>query len=105
MKFKATEVVRGISNMEYNIDGEKVLSLAVHVDVPLDAKQGGKGYRTEPMRCDGPEVVTAIQHNPFPFTAELEVEQRAGKKQGSTQLVVMSIRPLPVDVKQQAKVA
>lgn len=94
MRFKAQETVRGISNMDYVIDGEKVLSLAVHVDVALDPKAGGKGYRTEPMRADSKEVVTAIQHNPFPFLAELDIEQRAGKKQGSVNLVIVGIRPI-----------
>jgi len=96
MRFKATEVLRGISNIEYNIDGEKVLSLAAHIDVPLDPEKGGKGCRTEPMRCADPSVVEAIAHNPFPFVAELELEQRAGKKQGQVALVVLSIRPLDV---------
>lgn len=101
MRFKAQETVRGISNMEYVIDGQKVLSLAAHVDVKLDAAKGGKGWRTEPMKVHDAEVVNAIAHNPFPFVAELDIEQRAGKKQGAVDLVIVAIRPL----EQQKKAA
>jgi len=94
MKFKVQEVVRGISNMEYLIDGKAVLSFAAHVDVELDPEKGGKGYRTEPKRCKSPDVVKAIEHNAFPMKAEIEYQQLAGKKQGQIDLVILEMRPI-----------
>ncbi|MDB5802719.1 MAG: hypothetical protein JWN73_41 [Betaproteobacteria bacterium] len=99
MKFTAKEVVRGATNMKYNIDGENIASLALHIDVKMDPTQGGFGYRTEAMAVDSEEVIKSIQHNPFPFQAELEVEQRATK--GKTKLVVIGVKPI-VAVKQTA---
>jgi hypothetical protein len=94
MKFTVKETVRGISNMEYDIDGKKVLSFAAHVDVELDPDKGGKGMRTEPKRCKEPEVVKSIAHNPFPMIAEIDYQQLAGKKQGQVDLVILAIRPI-----------
>jgi len=92
MRFKAQEVVRGISNMTYNIDGQTAVTKVAHVDTKLDGEQGGKGCRTEAMRVHSKEVLEAIEHNPFPFLAELDIEQMATK--GKTYLVIMAIKPL-----------
>jgi hypothetical protein len=99
MKFKAQEVVRGISMFDGQIDGETFKTGTVHVDVKLDQGKGGKGFRTEPMRCASLDVVKAIEHNNFPMLCELELEHQAGKK--TTQLVVVGVKPLP----QQQKAA
>ena len=92
MKFKAQEVVRGISMFDGQIDGETFKTGTVHVDVKLDPAKGGKGYRTEPMRCASLDVVKAVEHNNFPLKCELELEHQAGKK--TAQLVVIAIKPL-----------
>jgi len=93
MRFKAQEVVRGISNMSYAMDGGQTAVVKVaHVDVTLDGEHGGKGCRTDAMRVDNADILRAIEHNPFPFIAELEIEQRATK--GKTSLVIVSIKPI-----------
>jgi hypothetical protein len=95
MKFTAREVVRGISNMTYPNDkgGEPIVSRAVHVDVTLAKEHGGKGTRTDAMRVDNEDVIKTVEHNTFPFVADLEVEQRATK--GKTSLYVTGIKPVP----------
>lgn len=92
MKFKAQEVVRGISNMTYNIDGQEAVTKVAYIEVALDAAHGGKGTRTDAVQVADKEVLKAIEHNPFPMLAELEFEQRATKNK--TTLVIVSIRPL-----------
>lgn len=92
MRFKAQEVVRGISNKTYNIDGQTAIVKVAHVDVALDGEHGGKGFRTDAMQCDTPEVLDSIKHNTFPMLAELDVEQRATR--GKTSLVIVGIRPI-----------
>lgn len=94
MKFTAQEVVRGVSTFGGgNIEGRDfAASGTVFVDVQLDERKGGKGFRTEAVACDSIEVVKSVMHNTFPMKAELNVEHRATKK--GTQLVVLSIKPL-----------
>ena len=93
MRFKSEEVVRGVSAMSFVADnGEKVESGAVFVDVALDEGQGGKGFRTDMLRCASLELAKGIVHNAFPMKAELDIEHRASRK--ATQLVVVGIKPL-----------
>jgi len=54
MRFKAQEVVRGISNETYNIDGQSILVQVAHVDVALSTDIGGKGFRTTPCASNPP---------------------------------------------------
>lgn len=93
MRFKATEVVRGATRFEGKIDGTDMKSATIFVDVSLDQEGRGFGFRTEAMRCLDLAVVDKIKALPFPFKAELEVEQRATKN--STSLVVLDVKPLP----------
>lgn len=92
MRFKAQEVVRGISNETYNIDGQSIKVQVAHIDVALSEDIGGKGFRTNAMRVENDEVLTSIKHNTFPMLAELDVEEKATK--GKTYLSIQSIRPL-----------
>jgi hypothetical protein len=102
MIFKAQEVVRGISNMSWNIDGQVAQVKCAHVDVKLDSEQGGKGCRTDAMPVLNPGILDAIKHNNFPMLAELEIEQLATK--GKTRLVIVGITPLQVAKPNQAQV-
>ncbi len=100
MRFKAEEVIRGISLSEFtNPDtGEIVKSGAVFVDVALDPKFGGKGFRTKMLRCASLEVGKSVHHLAFPLKAELDLEEMATRK--TEQMMVVGIRPL-----QQVKAA
>lgn len=92
MRFKVQEVVRGISNETYNIDGQAIKVMVAHIDVALSEDVGGKGFRTNAMRVLGDEVLTSIKHNAFPMVAELDIEEKATK--GKTYLEIQHIKPL-----------
>lgn len=92
MRFKATEVVRGATRFEGKIDGNEMKSATIFVDVSLDQEGRGFGYRTEAMKCLDLGVVDKIKALPFPFKAELEIEQKATKN--STALVVIDVKPI-----------
>jgi hypothetical protein len=100
MKFKAQEVVRGISNMTYNIDGQSAVTKVAYIEVALDAAHGGKGTRTDAVQVADTEVLKQIEHNPFPMLAELEFEQRATKNK--TSLVIVSITPIKAPAQKAA---
>lgn len=100
MKFTVQEVVRGATRFAGDINGEKFESGTVFLDVSLDSDGKGWGYRTEPFRCASLEVVDKIKHLPFPFKAELSMEQRATK--GKTALVVVDVKPLAREVNKAA---
>jgi len=90
MRFKAQEVVRGATKFSGEIDGKYIKSARIFVDVSLDAEGKGFGYRTEGMKCATLELVESIMTKPFPFLAELDVEQKASRQ--TTELVVVGIR-------------
>jgi len=92
MKFTAKEVVRGYSNMAYNIDGETAQVKVIYLDVALNSEHGGKGNRTDAKQCETPEVIERIGHLNFPLVCELDFEERATK--GKVALVVVDIRPV-----------
>jgi len=92
MKFTAKEVIRGISNESYNIDGQTINVQVAHMDTALREDVGGKGFRTHPIKFASDEVVQSIKHNPFPMLAEVEMEQRATK--GKAELFLLSVKPI-----------
>lgn len=92
MKFTAKEVVRGFSNMAYNIDGQTAQVKVIYIDVQLNSEHGGKGTRTDATQVDNPEILDGIKHNNFPMICELDFEQRATK--GKVSLVCTGIRPV-----------
>lgn len=92
MRFTAKEIVRGVTRFHDTIDGKEIKSAFVFVDVSLDKEGRGWGHRTNEMKCKDLAVIDAIKQNPFPFEAELEIEQIAGRK--TAELVVVGIKPL-----------
>jgi len=100
MKFKTQEIVRGATRFSGDIDGNKFESGTVFLDVSLDSDGKGWGYRTEPFRCVDLGVVDRIKHLPFPFKAEIDIEQRATK--GKVHMVVIDVRPLDRQVSPKA---
>ena len=91
MKFTATEVVRGFSNMAYNIDGQTAQVKVIYIDVELNAEHGGKGTRTDAKQVSDPKVIEdALAGRAFPLVAELDFEERATK--GKVSLVCVAIR-------------
>lgn len=101
MKFTAKEVVRGFSNMTYNIDGESAQVKVIYIDVELNSEHGGKGTRTDAKQVSDPKIIEeAFTGKLFPCIAELDFEERATK--GKVSLVCVGIR---VVQEQQRKVA
>lgn len=93
MRFKVTEVVRGATRMEFKNDaGETIKAGSVFIDVSLDREGQGFGFRTDAKKCVDLGVIDRIKHTPFPFTAEIEFEERATGK--NTQLMVIDVKPL-----------
>lgn len=97
MRFTAKEVVRGASRFSGAIDGQDMKSGYIYVDVSLDQADKGNGstgfgFRTEAMKVEDLGVIDKIKATPFPFTAELTIEQKATRK--ATQLVVVDCKPL-----------
>jgi hypothetical protein len=92
MRFTVTEVVRGATRFDSKIDGDQVQSARVFMDVSLEKNGEGWGHRTEGYKCASLDVVDRIKHNPFPFKAEVTLEQKATGK--NTTLVVVEVKPL-----------
>lgn len=93
MKFSAKEVVRGATRIAFKNDGgENIEAGTVFVDVSLDKEGSGFGMRTTAMKCKDLAVIDRIKHLPFPFIAELAIEQIAGNK--TERLVVTDIKPV-----------
>jgi len=92
MRFKVQEVVRGFQNATYQIDGKEVQTKVIFIDAQLNADSGGKGFKTVDKKCVTADVIRAIEHNPFPMEAELEIEELATKNK--SELFVHSIRPI-----------
>jgi hypothetical protein len=86
------EMVRGATRFSGDIDGEKIESGYVFVDVSLDKEGQGYGFRSEGMKVEKLEVIDKIKHLPFPFKAELSIEFRATR--GKTQTIVIDVKPL-----------
>jgi len=99
MKFTAKEVVRGISNMQYNIDGQTAQVKCLHIDVELTQEHGGRGTRTDAKQVESAEVISEAfdsvpgQMGPvqFPVICELDFVEKATR--GKTSLVIVAIRP------------
>jgi hypothetical protein len=90
--YKMQGVVRGATQFAGNIDGEAIDANSIFVDTELNPEHGGYGSRTAPKRCLNKEVVDKIKHNPFPFVAEITLQEMATK--GKETLIVTEIRPL-----------
>jgi hypothetical protein len=100
MKFTTSEVVRGFSNMAYNIDGQSAQVKVIYIDVELNAEHGGKGTRTDAKQVADPKVIEdALAQRSFPCVCELDFEERATK--GKVTLVCTAIRAKVVDPMQR----
>lgn len=97
MKFKVQEVVRGATKFDGEIDGKVIKSGQIYMDVSLDKEGRGFGFRTREVKVADLELIDSIAKGPFPFMAEIEFEEIAGRK--TAELVVTAIRRLPAQQK------
>lgn len=92
MQYVARAVVRGATQFAGEIDGQRLDTAAIFVDVELNDKQGGMGSRTEAKRCESGKVLDALKGVKLPHECELLFVELATK--GKTSTVCMQIKPM-----------
>jgi len=97
MRFKVQEVVRGATKFDGEIDGKVIKSGQIYMDVSLDKDGRGYGFRTREVKVADLDLIDSISKGPFPFLAEIDFEEIAGRK--TSELVVVGIKRLPVQAK------
>jgi len=90
MKYFSEGLVLGVAQFEGVIDGEKIDSNSVFVQVDIDPKSG-KGFRSVARKAESADVVKSVLHNTFPFEATFELTEMASKSK--EQLVITKITP------------
>lgn len=101
MQLRGRATVLGASFFTGDIDGTMMNSGTLYTQVDLDPKHNGKGMRTEPKRVKDSETVKKVMHMPFPFEADLVLEEVATK--GKISQVVVEI--VPVQLQKPSKAA
>jgi hypothetical protein len=91
MEMTAKVTIRGAKAFKGNIDGKDLDSGKIYVDTELKGENSW-GVCTQELRCEGGDMVRSIKHNPFPFIAEIGLQEMSNGKE--TTKVVTSIKPL-----------
>lgn len=82
--------VTGFTQFKGDIEGESIEANTLFVLVSIGSM--GKGMRSAARKCQDAEVLKKISHLPFPFEAELVMQETATAKK--EQMVVVEVRPL-----------
>lgn len=95
MQMKVNAVVLGAKMFKDQIDGKQFDVTKLFVQQDLDASRGtAKGFAVTEYSWGTSDNFRAIQHNPFPFEAELSVEiVTTGKNQ---KINVLGCKPLAI---------
>lgn len=96
MEMKAQVTVRGAKFFRGNLEGKDIDSGKLYVDMQLKG-ENAFGTCTQELKCEGSKLVEAVKHNPFPFLAELTMEQMSNGKESTS--VVTAIKPLAAERK------
>ncbi|TXI01948.1 MAG: hypothetical protein E6Q76_16290 [Rhizobium sp.] len=91
MEMLARVTIRGAKLFRGNLDGKDIDSGKIFVDVELKGENSW-GICTQELKCEGSQLVESVSHNPFPFTAEIGMQEMSNGKV-STKVVTM-IKPL-----------
>jgi len=91
MEMLARVTIRGAKLFRGNIDGKDLDSGKIYVDVELKG-ENSFGVCTNELKCEGSKLIEQIKHNPFPFIAEIGMQEMSNGK--TTSKVVTSIKPL-----------
>ncbi|MES2831773.1 MAG: hypothetical protein V4695_07255 [Pseudomonadota bacterium] len=91
MEMLAKVTIRGAKLFRGNIDGKDLDSGKIFVDTELKGETSW-GVCTSELKCEGSALIDTIKHNPFPFIAEVAMQEMSNGK--VTTKVVTSIRPL-----------
>ena len=91
MEMTARVTVRGAKLFRGNLDGKDIDSGKLFVDVELKGETSW-GTCTQELKCEGSKLIDNIKHNPFPFLAEVSMQEMSNGKTSTK--VVTSIKPL-----------
>lgn len=99
MEMMARVTIRGAKLFRGNLDGKDIDSGKIYVDVELKG-ENSFGVCTNELKCEGSKLIDQIKHNPFPFIAEIGMQEMSNGK--TTTKVVTSIKPMQA-VKEEKK--
>lgn len=91
MEMLARVTIRGAKLFRGNIDGKDLDSGKIYTDVELKGEHAF-GVCTQELKCEGSKLIDQIKHNPFPFIAEIGMQELSNGK--TTTKVVTSIKPM-----------
>lgn len=91
MEMLARVTIRGAKLFRGNLDGKDIDSGKIYVDVELKG-ENSFGVCTNELKCEGSKLIDQIKHNPFPFIAEIGMQEMSNGK--TTTKVVTSIKPM-----------
>lgn len=95
MEMKAQATIRGAKKFKGAMDGGKEIdSGTVYIEVQLKESENAFGSCTEAVRCKDSSIVSAIQHLPFPFIAELTIVMESTGKGAGMQQKIVGIKPV-----------
>lgn len=92
MEMKAQVKISGAKKFKGDLDGKGIDSGKLFVEVALKKSDNAFGVCTEMMKCTSSDLVESIKHLPFPFLAELTIDNVSGSK--GMEQVVTGISPL-----------
>lgn len=91
MEMLAKVTIRGAKYFRGNVDGKDLDSGKIFVDVQLKGETSF-GVCTDEIKCTDSKLIESIKHNPFPFIAEIGLEEMSNGR--TTSKVCTSIKPL-----------
>ncbi len=99
MEMLARVTIRGAKYFRGNVDGKDLDSGKIFVDVTLKGETSF-GVCTDEIKCTDSKLIESIKHNPFPFIAEIGLEEMSNGR--TTSKVCTSIKPLQKEAKAAA---
>lgn len=91
MEMLAKVTIRGAKYFRGNVDGKDLDSGKIFVDVQLKGETSF-GVCTDEIKCTDSKIIESIKHNPFPFIAEITLDEMSNGR--TTSKVCTSIKPL-----------
>ncbi|MRR17868.1 MAG: hypothetical protein EG826_15580 [Deltaproteobacteria bacterium] len=94
-------IVTGMKAFNDNVEGTHYDSTTLFVETDLDdGTSMAKGKATQAFKFGTSEEYKKLQHNPFPFSAELTMKQVTNGKNGM-KTVVTAIKPIKLEQPKQ----
>src|SRR5438046_7665627 len=99
MEMIARVTIRGAKWFRGNLDSKDIDSGKIFTDVELKGETSF-GTCTQELKCIDSKLIESIKHNPFPFIAEIGIQEMSNGKVSTK--VVTSIKPMQA-VKEETK--